>query len=275
MGAKALRKIQLGQEAVAGTPVPAEVMWYGTGALKDNRTLVFPTADVGILSSGDTTYTSKYEGVITTEAEASFEQLPYPLSAGVQAVAGVADGAGSGYVWTYNLATTAANTVSTYTIEAGDDAGAEEMEYSFVQSIKLSGTAGEPLTCSADWLGRQVTVSAFTGGIAVPTIYPILFNKGSLYIDALSGSFGGTKKTSTFVGMDLTLTTGFQPVYTADGSLYFTFVKQVAPELLVNITFEHELLVLRNLMPDTSSHERIDPFEVARAGDCSRRRAFY
>ena len=42
-----------------------------------------------------------------------------------------------------------------------------------------------------------------------------------------------------------------------------------------DIAFEHKLLVCSNLMPDTSSHERIDPFEVARAGDCSRRGALY
>src|SRR4029078_13690001 len=42
-----------------------------------------------------------------------------------------------------------------------------------------------------------------------------------------------------------------------------------------HIAFEHKLLVWSNLMPDTSSHERIDPFEVTGAGDCSRRGALY
>ena len=37
-----------------------------------------------------------------------------------------------------------------------------------------------------------------------------------------------------------------------------------------DIGFEHKFFVCSNLMPDTSSHERIDPFKVARAGDCSR-----
>jgi transposase len=42
-----------------------------------------------------------------------------------------------------------------------------------------------------------------------------------------------------------------------------------------DIAFEHKLLVCSNLMPDTSSDERIDPFEVARAGDCGRRGTLY
>jgi hypothetical protein len=42
-----------------------------------------------------------------------------------------------------------------------------------------------------------------------------------------------------------------------------------------HIAFEHKLLVCSNLMPDACSHERIDPFEVARAGDCSRSGALY
>src|SRR4029078_1852937 len=42
-----------------------------------------------------------------------------------------------------------------------------------------------------------------------------------------------------------------------------------------DISFEHKLLVCSNLMPDASSHEGIDPFEVARAGDCSRSGTLY
>ena len=48
-------------------------------------------------------------------------------------------------------------------------------------------------------------------------------------------------------------------------------VKEVtASTEAADIALEHKLPVCSNLMPDTSSHERIDPFKVARAGDCSR-----
>ena len=42
------------------------------------------------------------------------------------------------------------------------------------------------------------------------------------------------------------------------------------PDNTAHIALEHKLLVCSNLMPDACSHERIDPFKVARAGDCSR-----
>ena len=42
-----------------------------------------------------------------------------------------------------------------------------------------------------------------------------------------------------------------------------------------DIAFEHKLLVWSDLMPDSSSHEWIDPFEVTGAGDRSRRGALY
>jgi len=39
---------------------------------------------------------------------------------------------------------------------------------------------------------------------------------------------------------DIDVTTGFMPIQTADGALYFSFVKQVAPECVIKIVFEHE-----------------------------------
>ena len=51
--------------------------------------------------------------------------------------------------------------------------------------------------------------------------------------------------------------------------------KVAASAEATDIAFEHKLLVWSNLMPDTSSHEWIDPFEVTGAGDGSRRGALY
>jgi hypothetical protein len=40
--------------------------------------------------------------------------------------------------------------------------------------------------------------------------------------------------------MNLAVNTGWTPVYTADGNLYFSFVKQAMPEVTLSITFEHD-----------------------------------
>lgn len=240
-GVKALRKIQLGAESTPGTAVAATALWRGMGSLEDVREVVFVEEDVGLLPGTDRTYIPKLEGTLEMESTpATFEQLPYLFLAGVEDVSGVQDGTGTDYIYTFDLATTAQNTIQTYTIETGDDQQAEEMEYCFVTELTLEGVAGEALMMGATWLGRQVSNTTFTGAIAIPSVDEILFSKGKIYIDAIGGTIGTTQVTNSLVGMSLSLTTGLAPVYTADGDLFFTFQKQVAPELTVEVTWEHD-----------------------------------
>jgi hypothetical protein len=245
-GVRPLRRIQLGRETTAGTATAATALWRGTGTLKDLRDTKWVKEDVGYLGPLNRSYVPKLGASITlAETEATFEQLPYILTCAFAALTtGVADSTGSGKIYTYNLATTAQATPTTLTIEGGDDAGAERMEYGFVDNFKLSGKAGEALMMSCDFQGRQVAVNAFTSQPATPVVEQILFSKGKLYIDALSGTAGTTLVSNTLVGLELTVKTGFVPVYTADGNLYFTFIKQVDPELKLNLTFEHETTAL-------------------------------
>ncbi len=48
-GIKALRKIQLGREANAGTAVAATAIWRGMGTIEDTREVVVAEEDVGII----------------------------------------------------------------------------------------------------------------------------------------------------------------------------------------------------------------------------------
>lgn len=242
MGIKALRKIQLGKETTAGTAVAATRIWRGLGVLKDTRETIFPDEDIGYLSGKDRNYVPKLGGAISFPAiPATFEDLPVILSAGVKnIVTGVTDTGGSGKVYTYTFPTTSANTIKTWTIEGGDDTQAEEIEYSFVESFELSGNGGEALNMSAEWLGRQITKTSFTASVTTPaTVEEILFGKGKLYIDAASGAIGATEKSNTLLGMSLAVKTGWIAKYAADGQLYFSWAHSTKPEILLNVTFEH------------------------------------
>ena len=75
---------------------------------------------------------------------------------------GSQDGTGSGYVYTWALATNSTNTLYFYTIETGDNQEEEEAAYCFVESFKLTGTQKEGVMMSAEWLGRQVATGTFT-----------------------------------------------------------------------------------------------------------------
>lgn len=240
-GIKPLRKIQIGAESTAGTAVAATTYWRGNGVLADSREITVVEEDTGFISGIDRMYTPKYEGAMSfDEIEATFEQLPYILNAGVMAATGVKDGSGSGYIYTYNFPTTSKPTIKTYTIEMGDDQQAEEMEYCFVDEFTISGKAGEPVTMSANWIGRQVANTTFTGSLSMPTVEEMLFGKAKLYINATSTYPASTQITQSFLSFDLKVKTGWQPVYTGDGNLYFTFAKITRPEITLTLRLEHD-----------------------------------
>jgi hypothetical protein len=240
-GVKALRKIQLGAESTAGTAVPATAIWRGTGTIEDGLSAVQPDENVGYLSPVERVYIPTTEGRLSMDSiEATFEQLPYIGVAGVDGSVTGAQDASGGYAYVFALATTAAKTPKTYTLEGGDNQQAEEMAYGFVTDFELSGAAREAWKVTANWQGRQVGTSTFTGSIALPVVEEILFGKSTLAIDAVSGTLGATVKSSTLLGASLKVTTGFVPVFTANGEIYFDFVKQTAPEVMLDVTFEHD-----------------------------------
>jgi len=243
-GIKALRKLQMGKETTAGTAVPATSIWRGIGTIQDNLETVFPQEDIGILPGTDRSYIPRVEALLSLEnTEATFEQLPYLFEMGIENVAPTTDGV---YTYTMPIASTDINTstdLATYTWEGGDNQQVEEFAYGFVRSFNLSGETGQALMMNAEVVGRQVaptTDNAFTSGLSIPTVEEILFSKGKLYVDPVSTYPATSQKSNTLLSMNLACNTGWTPVYTADGALYFSFVKQTIPEVTMSITFEHD-----------------------------------
>ena len=245
MGNKGLRKLQLGDETSEGTAVAASALWRGEAAgLQDDQNLVFVEEDVGYLPGTDRTYIDRLSGTYNMPvAPLTFQQLPYILSAGIEnIIAGVQDGAGTGYVYQYDFPTTAINSITPYTLEAGDDLQAEEMNGSFVESFELSAAGGEAWMMSAVWRGRTVTNTTFTGSIAIPAVNTALFGKTSLYIDAIGGTIGTTQIAGTFLGCTIRCNTGWKFKYAGDGYLHPTIRYFDKSAYLVEMTavFEHD-----------------------------------
>ncbi len=242
-GVKALRRIQIGKETTAGTAVNATTIWRGEGVLQDERELVWVPEDVGLLVPTDRLYVPKYGATVTLdETPATFEQLPYLLIASLAGITtGTTDTGGSGKIWTFDAPTTQAPTIKTLTIEAGDNIRADDMEYAYVESLTLSGAAGEGVMMGATLRGRQATDSEFTGSLAIPAVEEILFGKGKLYID--DTTMGTTQKTETWLGFSLTIPSSWKAVYTGDGNLYFTKIEYVGHRqspITGEITLEHD-----------------------------------
>lgn len=241
-GVKALRKIQITAETTAGTQKAATTIWRGTGTLEDKTEVTFPEEDVGILGGADRSYIAFQDAGLALDATpATFEQLPHILEMGVMTATPTQDGTeGSGYAYAYTLPTTAVPTIKTYSIEGGDNQQEEEGAYFFCEDFKLEGKPREAVMMSANLRGRSVGPESFTTTATLPEVEEILFQKGKLYIDDVDGTLGETQKSATLLGFSLDVKTGLVPVFAGDGNLYFSFVKSTAPEVTLQITFEHD-----------------------------------
>ena len=245
-GIRALAKTQIGLETTAGTAVASTRIWRGPVAMpEDAREFAFVEENVGYLGGTNRSNVAKVlANVAFPETEATFEQLPVILMCALQnTTAGVSDGAGSDYVYTYTYPTTSKNTIRYLTIEGGDDQRVDEVEYAFVDEFTIKGAAGEPVTMEASWIGRQVTDAEFTTtGVTLPLVEEMNFGKSFLYIDSVAGTHGGTVKSNTLLGFSYQSKSGWIPVFTPAGTgLFFDFAKYVGnEEPKLEITFEHD-----------------------------------
>jgi hypothetical protein len=129
------------------------------------------------------------------------------------------------------------------TIEAGDNQQFEEMAYCFCKEIKFSGKAGEALKVEHTWEGRAWAPTTATTNPALPTpanSEVILFSKGLVYIDEPGGTIGGTPKSNTMLGMDLSIKSGWIAKHAGNGSTNFAFIQCTEPEIKLKLTFEHD-----------------------------------
>ena len=240
-GIRKLRKLLIGLEESTdqGTGVAATTYLRLNGTIEDARETTHPDEDIGYLWGAGRSYNSKEHAILNTQGEATFEQMPYIYNAGIKGVAPTTDtGTGTAYIYTYDFPQTDSDSIYSYTIEGGDNEGCEEMNFGFVPEFSLSGEIGQAWMVDATWNGQTVTASTYTAGLSLPTVEEILFSKTKLYIDADTDTIGTTQITSTLINANLTLSL-WRPVWTADGSLSFTFTKVSQPSGVLTMTFEH------------------------------------
>lgn len=241
-----LSKAQAGFETTPGTAVAATFIWRGTAShIDDQRAPVEVNENVGIFGGADRTYIPRLLAQLAlNETEATFEQLPYlfVMMFGMNKT-GVADGSGSSaYVYTANVPEGAAPTMTGrfMTWETGDDIQAREMEYTHCLEINLKGTGGEAVMVTATLQGRQSSATTFTGSLTLSAVEEILASKGSLYIDAIGGTYGSTQISQQLLAFDITFKAIWTLKYTLDGALYFTFPHYTGHEITGSMTFEHD-----------------------------------
>ena len=229
MAGRTTQKVLIAREATAGTPITSGfTVWRGMGEmLADERDVVIVPEIIGLSAQTTRNYTPRLGATLALAAtEATFEQLPHLFEMGLKAATAAQDGAGSGYVYTYDLANTSEDTLKYYTVETGDTVAQRVGSYTFAESITLSWTATEALKMSAALRSRQS--SNLSGGFdtsTIPTVETILGGTMSFYEDDAGTYPATTQVTGTVLSGDLTINTGRKPKYIADdGNLFFNFV---------------------------------------------------
>jgi len=227
MGTKAFQILQLGREATKGLNVAATTKWRGPGGtFRDMRDLVFPQEDIGIVGGTDRSYTPKLLAEFeTAETEVTYEQTPHILEASVVGATATQDGSGTDYLYNYPLIDTAEpdyTTLKSYSAEYGDSTQYEEASFCLCSEWEMKGKTEEAWKFTSKWFGRQVDNATKTAGVAIPTVNDALFQKTKLYMDVVSGSFGATQISSNLLEASVKCVTGWYPIYTGDGTLYWT-----------------------------------------------------
>jgi len=230
MGSRYFSKVQFGKETVRGTAVAADTILLGKcPAVNSDRKPEFPAEDVGIRADAVRAVIHQYlySNTLTTE-HGYFQELPVLFGCGLKGGVTAAEqtGSQSDYLWTFTPSLTAANEPDALTIELGDDTQAFETEHCMFERIRIGGQVSQgmeasPVTVEADFFGRQLTPTTFSGAISLPTAEPINAKLARLYLDTTWAGIGGTEKTNILRGFDVEILTGVHPTFSGSGNKYF------------------------------------------------------
>ncbi len=225
-GVRALRKIQLGVETTRGTPVAATARLIGDVTFRDASEKVTPERDYGLRSrSAELGQIVRQLTEMELDTELSFEQILYPLLAGV---AGGVTGAEvtpteADYLYTFTPSQTADPAPKAYTLEYVENDGtadvlALEAAYALCKSLKLSGSqGGEFAGMSCSWFARGPSSTTPTASLAIPSRTLIPASKWQVYMDTTFAGLTSAGALDAIVSaFDWELETGIAPKFRVD-----------------------------------------------------------
>lgn len=247
-GRKSLRRLAFARETENGTATPATTIWRGAGAvLDDTRVIEAVEEDIGLFDGTDRVYMPMVHSKLNLSATpATFEQIQHLFSNAFGGpVTGVADGVGSGRVYTTTIPVSNSPTNISWTLEGGDDREVERTTYAKVLKISLVGAKNKAVTMAAELIAREVLPlpGGFTG-VPLPVVEEILNQRARVFLDPIGGTYGATPVSRQVVGWKIDLMAKWVPKFTMDDNLAFSFAQFVGKEITGEITFEHDTAAL-------------------------------
>lgn len=247
MGSRFFSKVQYGKESTRGTAVAATKIWNGkVPAVNSDRKPVIPDEDIGIRAKGvrSVIHQYLYNNTLSTE-HGYFQQLPALFGCGLKGgvTASEVTPAQTDYLWTFTPSLTAANTPDSLTVELGDNVQAFETEHVMFERIRISGTVAQgmdvsPVNVEADFFGRQLSKTTFTGALSLTTAEPMNAKLSRFYLDTTWAGAGGTEKTNILRGFDIEIITGVHPKFAGSANKYFDSYGEGIISATAQFTFE-------------------------------------
>lgn len=247
MGSRFFSKVQYGKESTRGTAVAATKVWNGqVPAVNSDRKPTFPVEQIGIRAESFRSVLHQYLYQNTLSSEhGTFQQLPALFGCGLKGgvTATETTGGQGDYLWTFTPSLTAANSPDALTIELGDDVQAFEAEYCMFERIRISGSVSQgmdasPVSVEADFFGRQLTPTTFTGSLSLPSTETINAKLARFYLNTAWASVGNTEKANILRSFDIEIITNVHPVFSGSASRYFNTHAEGLIGVIANYVFE-------------------------------------
>ena len=242
-GLKAFRRIQIGMESIKGTAVAADTRLMGTLTLKPADEWHTPEDEernsLALLHS----HTKVARGIDATfEGRMTYQQiLPWLLIGmkGSTSITLVSTGdTGAVKRRTFERTPTAQNKPDALTLQYGDNVQAWRSAYVQAKEIQITVPMRAVATVRASLFGRQETTQAFTSGIAAPTVVDVVGTKAKVYISTAWANLGssGDLVSNLVINAVVTIPTGVNPIWAADGSLSFSKTGEAPTALQMELT---------------------------------------
>jgi len=249
MGERMFSRVQYGKESPSakGTAVAATRYFLGQSQqIAPDRKPTYPVEQFGVRAESLRSVVHQYlfNGSLQSE-HGYFQALPMIFSGGLKGGLSPSEvtPAQGDYLWTHTPSMTAIDAVDAFTIEMGDDTQAYEAEFCEFERIKISGQVAQaaeasPVNIAADFYGRQLTATTFTGAISLPTVEPMNAKLARLYVDTAWAGIGGTEKAGILRAFDIEIITGRHPKFHGSANKYFSGSEGGPIGVMANFTLE-------------------------------------
>lgn len=237
MGLAAIYMVaQVGLETVMGTPVAANKKLTSVGFS------LSPNPDISVFRASG----SKYPSVaalnrewteIDIDGAITYSEIVYLLSGILEKVTPVT--ASGATTWTFTPATSAADTIATYTIEQGSAARAHRVSYVLINDLTLSfGRDESTISGSAIGTALEDPFTLTTASVTEVALVPVTGPQIKVYLEDTVAALASATELAGAISVEWSLTNRFGPAWFLNGLNEYTQHVELEPTLEVTMMQE-------------------------------------